>query len=202
MNGNLKALKWARDSGCSWNRETYNAAAKYGHIDILDYCFQHNCPIDPTIIYRMPFNDEIFNPTLSVMKDRSLKVYKWLHQHSIQWNESASLTAAQKGHLGTLTWAVENGCPYLLEDIIEAATTRYDIAMVKYCLQHLLPTDIDIYVYAINKMSEYFWYASIIDVLQMFHDYGIPWNRDIIPCAERNGEGGVANWLRYVGCPE
>ncbi|GFH52668.1 hypothetical protein CTEN210_09144 [Chaetoceros tenuissimus] len=204
MYGNLKALRWARENGCPWNnsRETYNVAAKYGTLEILDYCFENNCPVDSNIIYQMPFDDDIFNPIESELQDRSLKVYKWLHQHSVPWNEVASLVAAQKGHLETLKWAIENVCPYSLENIIEAATTRSNLAMLKYCLQYLAPTDVDIYVFALNKMCRRWWSSAIIEVIQMFRNNGIPWNRDIIPCAERLRESNVADWLRCVGCPE
>ena len=44
--------------------------------------------------------------------------------------------------------------------------------------------------------------AKMIKLLQMIHDYGIPWSRDIISYAERVGRSNVASWLRCVGCPE
>ena len=203
--GNLKALIWARENGCPWGRETFNCAAQYGRIDILEYCFKYNCPVDSPILYQMPFEaDEFFEPTLSEMQERSLKVYKWLHQHSIPWDDTACLTPARAGHLSTLKWAIENGCPWH-EDIFEEINIECNAAMdmVKYCFQHLSSIDDLVYVFVINKMNERWRYhqSAIIEVLQMLHDHGIPWNRDLIPCAERLGQTQLADWLRCVGCP-
>ncbi|GFH52671.1 hypothetical protein CTEN210_09147 [Chaetoceros tenuissimus] len=97
--GNLKALKWARENGCPWDSHTFNCAAQYGHMEILDYCFENKCLVDHSSIYHYPFEDEFFDSTFSELQERSLRVYKWLHQHSIPWDKEVSLVAAQEGHL-------------------------------------------------------------------------------------------------------
>ena len=189
--GNLKALRWARENGCPWNSYTFNYAAQYGHIDILEYCFNDNCPVISTIWYFAVWDyDQL----------RSLKVYKWLQKHSIPWDGTACLAAARAGQLATLKWAIQNGCPWQ-DDIFEEASKYYNIDILKYCFQHLSSMDDSVYVFAINKMSKYSCSREMIEVLQIIHDHGIPWNRDIIPCAERLGEKEVADWLRCVGCP-
>jgi hypothetical protein len=199
MFGNLKALKWARENGCPWDSQTFHYTAQYGSIEILDYCFENNCPVNHDIIYVYPFNDGLFKPTESELQERSLRVYKWLHQHSILWSDEASLVAARHGHLKTLMWAVENGCPWH-EDILGCAIEEWDIPMVEYCLQHLSQTDDTVYVLAINKMKRMYDItdAKMIEILQKIHDYGIPWSKDIIALTKLN----VANWLKLVGCPE
>ncbi|GFH52659.1 hypothetical protein CTEN210_09135 [Chaetoceros tenuissimus] len=208
MYGNLKALKWLRENGCPWDSETFNFAAQYGSIEILDYCLENNCPMDHDSIYHYPFDDdEIFDPSLSESQERSLIVYKWLHQHSIPWDEGASRIAARHGHLKTLMWAIENGCPWH-EDILGCAIGQFDFPMVEYCIQHLSPMDDYMYVFAMDKMNENQRRlnsdsdAKMIKLLLLFRDYGIPWSRDIIPQAERIGRSNVANWLRCIGCPE
>jgi hypothetical protein len=139
------------------------------------------------------------------MEERSLKVYKWLHQRSVPWDDTASLEAVKERHWETFMWAIENGFR-LHEDILGRAIGDYNIAMVEYCLQHLPSTDDTIYLLALNKMSEDHERRNITDVLminmlQKIHDSGIPWSRDIIACAERLGRSNVANWLRCIGCP-
>ena len=202
--GHLKVLRWARENGCPWDRETFNSAAKHGHIDILEYCFKNNCPMDSTLIYQMPFDDHLSEPTFSEMQERSLKVYKWLHQHSIPWDDTACLATAKAGHLATLKWAIENGCPWH-EGVFEELRVNCinTVAMMKFCLQHLSSMDDSVYIFAINKMNGRWKYdqPAMIEVLQMFHDYGMPWNRDTVPCADRLGLKLVAGWLRCVGCP-
>lgn len=103
-------------------------------------------------------------------------------------------------------WAIENGCPWH-EDILKEAFGSYNMPMVEYCLERLSTTDADIYVLAMNKMNNSKKMANVTDaqmikMLQKIHDYGIPWSRDIISCAERLGRSNVASWLRCVGCPQ
>ncbi|GFH56466.1 hypothetical protein CTEN210_12942 [Chaetoceros tenuissimus] len=201
-------LKWARENGCSWDEKTFLNAAKYGNVDVLEYYFENNCLAGHVITYPVALDYDHFdyqhsNPT--EMEERSLKVYKWLHQRSFPWDDTASLEAVKERHWETFMWAIENGCP-LHEDILGRAIGDYNIAMVEYCLQHLPSTDDTIYLLALNKMNEDHERRNITDsqminMLQKIHDRGIPWSRDIIACAERLGRSNVANWLRCIGCP-
>ncbi|GFH52672.1 hypothetical protein CTEN210_09148 [Chaetoceros tenuissimus] len=206
MYGNFRALKWARENGCPWDTQTYSYAAQCGSIETLDYCFENNCPIDQNVIYHFPYDDEIFDLTDSELHERSLKVYKWLYKHSIPWDNEAGLIAAKEGHLKTLMWAIENGCPWH-EDILGCSIFRYNIHVAEYCLQHHSPMDDTVYMLAMNKMNEFHETglgdvtdAQMIKMLQMILDFGIPWSTDIIPCAASLGRYKVASWLsEYLG---
>ncbi|GFH52667.1 hypothetical protein CTEN210_09143 [Chaetoceros tenuissimus] len=207
-NGNLKALKWARENGCPWETETFKDAATSGNIEILDYCWKHNCPVDHNWVY--DYLVDFDNSTISFKEnqDRSLNVRKWLHHHVGPGDKDASLNAAECGYLTTLIWAIDNGCPWH-EDILGCAIGQFDFPMVEYSLKHHSPMDNTVYALAMDKMNDNREIKmdadsdlKMIKMLQMFHDYGIPWSRDIIPQAERVGRSKVANWLRCVGCPE
>ncbi|GFH44720.1 hypothetical protein CTEN210_01194 [Chaetoceros tenuissimus] len=208
--GNLKALKWARENGCPWDEETFHCAAQKGNMDILRYCIEHDCPVDPYIVYTCQFFDD-YDPstTLSDLKERSLKVYKLLHEHSILdlEDDGISKILAHENHLETLMWATEQGYPWH-EDIFKNAISHHEFRLVEYCLQHLAPKDGTIYADAMIKMHDMDDDdAKIIRMLQMFRDYGIPWNRDviscdIISCADRLGRSNIVSWLRCVGCPQ
>ncbi|GFH56467.1 hypothetical protein CTEN210_12943 [Chaetoceros tenuissimus] len=203
MYGNFKAFKWARENGCPWDEETFYSAACFGHVDILDYCFENNCPMGDDINYHVSFDhDPVVFETIdrTEMEERLLKVYKWLHQHSIPWDNTVSLEAAKEQYWKTLMWAIENGCP-LHEDVLLCAIGECNIPMVEYCLSQLSSTEDNIYVLAINKMMHRRMNdLQMIEMLQKIHDCGIPWSRDIIPCAERLGRSNVASWLRCAGC--
>ena len=209
MYGNLIALKWARENGCPWDEETFHCAAQKGNMDILQYCIEHDCPVDPYTIYSYQFFDD-YGPstTFSDFKERSLKVYKFLHEHSIldREDDEISKTLAHENHLETLMWAIGQGYPWH-EDIFKTAISHYYIHLAEYCLQHLTTMDGTIYFDAMVKMNNEHDDAKIIRMLQMFHDYGIPWNRDIISCdiiscAERLGRSNIVSWLRCMGCPQ
>jgi hypothetical protein len=43
----LELLKWAREvKQCEWDEKTINMAAKQGNLEMLKYCFSHDCPCD------------------------------------------------------------------------------------------------------------------------------------------------------------
>ncbi|GFH57186.1 hypothetical protein CTEN210_13662 [Chaetoceros tenuissimus] len=210
--GDLKALKWARENGCPWDEETFYYAARQGNVDILDYCFQNNCPMAHDIDYHVNFDSvayfddtltptDIFTPT--ELKEKSLKLYMWLHQHAVPWDKYSTLKTAREGHWKTLMWAIDNGCP-CHEDILGYVIGKSNIPILEYYLQHLALTNDTAYVFVMNKMKEAHDVTDkdMITMLQKIHDYGIPWSRDIIPCAERLGRSNVASWLRCVGCPQ
>ena len=44
---NLEFLKWAREvKHCEWDEQTINQAARRENLEMLKYCFSHNCPCD------------------------------------------------------------------------------------------------------------------------------------------------------------
>ena len=44
--GYVNTLKWAREYGCEWDRDTCMAAAWNGHLDCLKYAREHGCVWD------------------------------------------------------------------------------------------------------------------------------------------------------------
>jgi len=43
----LEFLKWVREvKKCDWDEETINVAARIGNLEMLKYCFAHDCPCD------------------------------------------------------------------------------------------------------------------------------------------------------------
>jgi len=43
----LELLKWAREmKKCEWDEQTINMAARKGNLEMLKYCFAHDCPCD------------------------------------------------------------------------------------------------------------------------------------------------------------
>ena len=43
--GHLEVLQWARQNGCPWNELTCSAAAG-GHLDVLQWAHENGCPWD------------------------------------------------------------------------------------------------------------------------------------------------------------
>ena len=46
----LEFLKWAREvKQCKWDEKTINAAAGFGNLEMLKYCFSNDCPCDEKV---------------------------------------------------------------------------------------------------------------------------------------------------------
>ena len=39
-------LKYAHENQCPWNWHTCEAAAEYGHLEVLKYAHENGCPLD------------------------------------------------------------------------------------------------------------------------------------------------------------
>ena len=45
--GHLEVLKWAREHNCPWGGRTRKYAAKRGHIELLRWAEENGCPPPP-----------------------------------------------------------------------------------------------------------------------------------------------------------
>ncbi|GFH53407.1 hypothetical protein CTEN210_09883 [Chaetoceros tenuissimus] len=191
--GNLDALIWLRKNGCPWDEDTFHNTVVSGEIDVMEYSFANDCPSDPSRLFLFAFSE-------GKSEAKSLEIFKWLRQKSIDWNEEASYEASKFRHVSTLKWALENGCPWN-ELILETAIEIYNLPVLEYCVKFQLHRFQNIYVRAIefmhyNKKST----REKIRMLQLIHDNGIPWNKKVSSCAEELDEKGILRWLRCNGC--
>ena len=97
-NGNLEALKWAKENGCPWDKWTCADAAENGHLKIIKWARENGCPWDKWTCARSA-------------KNGHLEVLKWARENGCPWDEMTCAFAASNGHLEVLKWARENGCP-------------------------------------------------------------------------------------------
>ena len=70
--GHLEVLQWLRTNGCPWDSYTCMRAAQGGHLEVLQWARTNGCP----------------------------------------WDELACMFAALGGHLEALQWSRANGCPW------------------------------------------------------------------------------------------
>lgn len=97
-NGHLKALKYARNSGYTWNEQTCANAAGNGHLEILVYARENGCPWDDWTCTLAAANNHI-------------ECLRYAHENGCSWNEKTCEIAAAKGHLNIIKYADKNGCP-------------------------------------------------------------------------------------------
>ena len=44
--GHLEVLKWGRENGCPWDKDTCACAAIGGHLEVLKWLRENGCPLE------------------------------------------------------------------------------------------------------------------------------------------------------------
>ena len=95
----LELLKWVREvKKCEWDEWTITKAAYVGNVEMLKYCFAHNCPYDEQKLCR----EAAATGHLDCLRFLFEKV-----KPSRETEKDAAETAAQNGHLDILKYFVE-----------------------------------------------------------------------------------------------
>jgi hypothetical protein len=95
--GHLGILKWLFENNCPWDEQTCTKAAKNGHLDVLKWLKKNKCPWDWKTCYY-------------AAKVGYFEILKWARKNDCPWNSEITYAAARFGHFGILKWAEENGC--------------------------------------------------------------------------------------------
>jgi len=92
----LELLKWAREEKeCEWDRQTIDAAARQGNLEMVKYCVANKCPI----------NDRA---CAWAADGGHLEILKYLREKvKAPWNCISANWAAENGHLHILEYLVE-----------------------------------------------------------------------------------------------
>jgi hypothetical protein len=97
--GHLGVLQWLNENGCRWNPGTCEAAAWGGHLEMLQWARQNGFPWNVKTCINAAYRGH-------------LQVLQWAHQNGCPWSEETCQYAAWEGHLEVLRWARQNGCPW------------------------------------------------------------------------------------------
>jgi len=98
----LETLKWMREKKKSsrWNAGVCHEAAKYGHLEVLQWLAREN---------RLPVNEMT---SRCAAEGGHLELLQWLRKYGCPWDQWTCEGAAKGGHLKVLRWARANGCPW------------------------------------------------------------------------------------------
>jgi hypothetical protein len=96
----ISRLQMTRDSGRHLAAATCAYAALGGHLDVLQWARQQECPWDS-------------NTCAYAAKGGRLDIIQWARQQAepCPWNVDTCAEATRGGHLAVLQWAIANGCP-------------------------------------------------------------------------------------------
>ena len=146
--GDLEELQRMHEAGKPWDELTTWRAAQYGHVDCLRYAVEHGCPLEREGCLTIPILaaaakghldclkylhnigltcSEIFADNLCTLAAQNghLECLKFLHTSGYAWDTD---TTSRTRDIECLGYAIENGCPYIIEDILEYFNERFYIS--------------------------------------------------------------------------
>jgi hypothetical protein len=121
-----------------------------------------------------------------------LSTLQYLHENGCPWDRHTCSSAAAYGHLPALKYLHENGCPWDHNTCLHAALNGH-LPALKYLHENGCPWDSDTCYYtALN---------GDLPVLKYLHENGCPWNSYSCSVAALNGHLPVLQYVHENGCP-
>lgn len=110
--GYFEILKWARAvvNPIPWNHEVCDFAAEFGHMELVMWLRENKCPCTPRTMAGIAANAGLAGTVL-----------RRVRKTGATWDVATANNLARRGFLGTLMWAVQEGCPVDKATIAAAA---------------------------------------------------------------------------------
>lgn len=132
LGGQLAALKWIwphyGTNGYGWDDDCAYAAARLGHVSILEWLHEQRYPWKET------------DCAEHAAANGHVDVLLWLNEHGRMWSKLCARRAAENGHVDLLRYMVENGCEWEEPREFSKDASPNDIAAVKAYLATLKRT--------------------------------------------------------------
>ena len=186
--GDLEALQWARGHSCPWDEDTCAAAARGGHLDVLQWMRSQDPPC--------PWNTW----TCSVAAEHGhLGVLQWLRANGCSWDENTSSYAARRGHLAVLQWlrSQDPPCPWD-QQVCNEAARRGHLPTLQWLRSQDPPCPWD--DWTCMHVSAVEGHLPILQWARSQDPPG-PWSNFTCAVAANSGHRVVLQWLRASGCP-
>ncbi len=94
--GNLPLLKWLREQGCPWNKNTCSYAAERGQLEVLKWAREHGCPWDEYTCHL-------------AAREGHLELLKWAHENGSPTNKLPNSLVFIPASREMREWAHEKG---------------------------------------------------------------------------------------------
>lgn len=107
--GRLDVIIYARKNGCDWFPFAASYAAMIGRVDILEYLHTNGCPFDPVVC-------------AEAAKRGHLECLKFAHEIAkCDLGVIAAVNAAEYDHLDCLKYAIDKGCEYNIQTLLQCS---------------------------------------------------------------------------------
>jgi len=96
--GDVELMQYLRSQGCAWDFKTMSEAARHQDLDMLDWCFRRQCPINRV--------------DLIATAASHLRIVQWCYDNGITGDESTYVRAAhEKDAAAVIRFLWSKGCP-------------------------------------------------------------------------------------------
>mmetsp|Transcript_23494 Transcript_23494/g.30572 ORF Transcript_23494/g.30572 Transcript_23494/m.30572 type:complete len:430 (-) Transcript_23494:218-1507(-) len=176
--GHLVALRFAFESGCTWNGAC-ELAASGGHLDCLKYAHENGCPWSHSTCRFAAHGGH-------------LHCLQYAHINGCPWDESTCCEAASSGHLNCLQYAHNNGCPWDESTLRDSARGGHLNCLI-YAHQQGCEWGQSVCVFAAR--------GGHLDCLTYAHENGCLWDEATCRKAARGGHLSCLEYAHNNGCP-
>ena len=165
--GHLEVLQWAWNHGCPRDAGTCAAAALGGQLEMLMWARQNGCPLSS-----------------------SPQHYMGGMAATLHYLRNTCHSAAKGGHLEVLKWARKKNCPWDADTSANAAEGG-NLEMLQWMRERNCPFGTDICASAAR--------GGHMEVLQWLRERGYEWGEYTFAYAAWSGHLEVLKWLRAQG---
>jgi hypothetical protein len=228
--GDLVVMAWLREQGCRFDCSAYAAAARSGHVHVLDWMYAHY----EEELSELHMSDEACSDAALGNHTAALS---WLVAHGCAFDRETASFAAMSGKLDTLEWIHANRAPngYLLEiddeysaigvDVCQEAARNGHVHVLEWVLANGGTWDDQAWSSAAfgGQLATLEWLlakstsstpplglddhmctsaaqSGSLDVLKWLRQHGCPWGHSVCKHAARNGHIQMLQWARRSGC--
>jgi hypothetical protein len=155
----LSVLQYLHAEGCPWDSRVCTIAASTGRLDILRWLRDNGCPWNDAYILSYAASSGSLDVTAWVKQQPGVEcnleamkraaehgftaICEYLYAEQCEWSSSVCFWAALNGHVDTLRWLHEHGCPWEADEICIAAAESGSLDVLKYLQQHLDAIDLN-----------------------------------------------------------
>lgn len=204
--GNLEALKLARQKGFEWGVYATMQAANNGHFEVLKWAIENGCPFSQTTCS-------------AAARGAPLEALQWLREKGCPWGLATVWSAARRGNLEILKWALDNGCKWSPKAAVEAAKyghvhilewvrdANLDFQESQICENAAGKSQFEVLKWA--RAQNYDWGNTCreaaqkgnLEILKWAKENGCPWDELTCNVAAQKGHLHVLEWAVENGCP-
>jgi hypothetical protein len=173
--GRLEQLMWLHSLHSAFSPEEMIMASAHGHIDVLEWLFSNNCQYTIKDSHHWSRNGLVM-----AAKNNRIGVLGWYRSKNCEWHSFVAQTAAKHGHVESLKYLVENGCPVN--------------AFVACAAAHAVPDIRD-------RTKDKLWNAKRMEMLKFLKEHGaVRFMATTCASAAQSGDLELLKWLRLQGC--